>query len=959
MNGSNTKTIIELAAAEGHDADVPSNAGTLHENKSKQWTTSPSATEIGSTDLEKDIEKEGAGSREESVLTTPIPSIHEKPKTESQEQDDANVVWWEGPDDLENPLNWSSKRKWAAIGMVSLVTFLTPLGSSIFAPGVPLVMEEFGSDSQILEGFVVSVYVLGFAFGPLIIAPLSEMFGRLPLYHASACFFVIFNIACAVSSSLNQLIVFRFFAGSFGAAPLALGGGTIADVASKEQRATAMAIWVLGPTVGPVIGPIVGGFISHYLGWRWNFWILSMAAGCALIGGIALMKETYAPTILKRKTARLRKETGNVALRSKLDIGLTPGQLFRYSIVRPTKMLAFSPIVFSVSLYVAIVYSYLYLMFTTVTVIFETQYGFATDLVGLAFLGIGIGSFGGQFIYTYAANRSYAAHVAKGDFKPEHRLETMIPGAFMVPISLFWYGWSVQANVQWMCPIIGMSIFGFGLLLIFMPANTYLIDVFTSHAASAMAANTVLRSVVAAILPMAGPKLYAALGYGWGNSLLGFVAAAMIPIPFVFLKYGERIRTSPRYQSGAGPLGLCRAGQWLSPDHRIHHAWLAKQIQHVAQHPQPLHPVLVEFKELIESSTRLSMLFTQMFQEMPRRAPYMLDPAGHRQIHDYTHMLEVMNHLLTQPPAWNDYEDRVGVVGVPFQVLYDWPMGTASGYAVFQDPSVNKMLKKILNVWGEFLASPSSSNCLGTNKEGWFSEVGKRELEKVANEASPKQDREGTTKKPFEDLFHCDPTQTHHGYKSWDDFFTRRFRFADGIRPTASPQNDLVIANACESRPYKISRDVSAHDVFWAKGQPFSVHDILAHDPWSARFVGGTIYQAFLSALSYHRWHAPVSGKVVKVRQIEGTYFSEAPFTGFLGPRGELDVEGQITGQSYLAAMATRCLIFIEADCVDIGLVCVVPVGMVEVSTCEVTVREGQRVEKGDELDSEEGRKPS
>ncbi|KAE9993265.1 hypothetical protein EG327_005872 [Venturia inaequalis] len=547
MNDNKIRNIIERSAVEGHDADIPSNARTLHENASKQWTTSPSPTEIDSLQSDKDTEKDGE-SKEVSTQTTPIPSLHSKSEAEAEEQDDPNIVGWDGDDDPNNPLNWSNKKKWAAIGIVSVTTLLTSLGSSVFAPGVPMVMEEFHSSSQTLEGFVVSVFVLGFAFGPLIIAPLSEMFGRLPLYHASAFLFVIFNIACAVSTSLNQLIVFRFFAGSFGAAPLALGGGTIADVTSKEQRATAMAIWVLGPTVGPVIGPIVGGFISHYLGWRWNFYILGIAAVCTFIGGIILMKETYAVTILKRKTIRLQKETGNMALRSKLDTGLTPGRLFRYSIIRPTKMLVFSPILFSISLYVAVVYSYVYLMFTTVTVIFETQYGFPSDLVGLAFLGIGIGCLSAQLTFTYVANRSYAAHMAKGDFTPEHRLETMIPGAFLVPISLFWYGWSVQANVQWICPIIGMSFFGFGLLLIYMAANTYLIDVFTSHAASAMAATTVLRSVAAAILPMAGPKLYAALGYGWGNSLLGFIAAAMIPIPFIFLKYGERIRTSPRFQ---------------------------------------------------------------------------------------------------------------------------------------------------------------------------------------------------------------------------------------------------------------------------------------------------------------------------------------------------------------------------------------------------------------------------
>jgi hypothetical protein len=171
--------------------------------------------------------------------------------TNEDEEDDAwqhdpNIVWWDGPDDPQNPMNWSESRKWASFALVSLITFLTPLGSSSFAPGVPQIMEEFGSDSSLLSGFVVSVYVLGFAVGPLIIAPLSEMYGRLPLYHTSGILFGIFTVACALARSLDELIVFRFFAGCFGAAPLALGGGTIADVAHADKRATAMAIWTLG-----------------------------------------------------------------------------------------------------------------------------------------------------------------------------------------------------------------------------------------------------------------------------------------------------------------------------------------------------------------------------------------------------------------------------------------------------------------------------------------------------------------------------------------------------------------------------------------------------------------------------------------------------------------------------------------------------------------------------------------
>jgi len=201
----------------------------------------------------------------------------------------------------------------------------------------------------------------------------------------------------------------------------------------------------------------------------------------------------------------------------------------------------------------------------------------------------------------------------------------------------------------------------------------------------------------------------------------------------------------------------------------------------------------------------------------------------------------------------------------------------------------------------------------------------------------------------FEELFHCDPSLPHYGFKSWDDFFTRTFR--DGVRPVAEPDNPKVVVNACESEPYNLTTNVRRRDQFWIKGQPYSLIDMLDHDPLTDQFVGGTVYQAFLSAVSYHRWHAPVSGKIVKARVVDGTYYSEPLFEGLGEPNvHEIDAAGEATGQGYLTAVATRALIFIEADEPAIGLMCFVGVGMAEVSTCDITVKEGQYVKKGDQI---------
>lgn len=389
-----------------------------------------------------------------------------------------------------------------------------------------------------------------------------------------------------------------------------------------------------------------------------------------------------------------------------------------------------------------------------------------------------------------------------------------------------------------------------------------------------------------------------------------------------------------------------RVGHWMPADDRAHQEWLSGIITNTHSSEHALQPVLQEFRELIETSTRVYMLIEGMFKEVPHKAPYEQDPTGRPEIRDYHHFLRVLNHLLTTAPSWANKSHQVGLVGLPINALLDWPMGTPSGYAAFLDPEINAMLKKILNAWGDFLRSPASASVLNDSPSGWFGDPAYRDLTTVA-----KVGPTAAATLEFHQMYQCDPSARHYGFKSWDDFFTRVWR--DGMRPVAEPDNDKVIANACESQPYRIAHDVGRRDKFWMKGQPYPVVDMLGQDDLAPRFVGGTVYQAFLSALSYHRWHAPVSGKVVKAYVVDGTYYSEPLFEGVGDPAAhsqEIWHEGEVISQAYITATATRALIFIEADEPAIGLMAFIGVGMAEVSTCEITVEEGQHVTKGDQI---------
>ena len=419
-------------------------------------------------------------------------------------------------------------------------------------PAVPQLLREFKSSDTLYETILVSVWELGEAVGPLLIAPLSEIYGRTPVYNATNVIFIIFSIACAVSSNLPMLLAFRLING-MGDASIALNPSIVGDMFVQEERGLPLAMVGFPPLIGPVAGPVIGGYLTQRAGWRWAFWLSAITGGVCELGFLAFFRETYEPIILRRKARRLREETGNTELRCKYDTVEKPQSVRRIlldSCDRPLRMLVSTPIVALLATYISVVYGFLYILLTTITEVFESTYGFTQGEAGLAYLGLSLGMVVGVLLCALSSDwwlkRQAALH--DGQMKPEYRLPPMVLGGLLIPVGLFIYGWTARPEIFYLVPMLGTAALGFGFFVTSIPLNAYLVDAYRLHAASAIAATIVLRCIVGALLPLAGPTLYASLGYGWGNSLLGFVALLFVPVPIMSMRFGERLRRNRRHK---------------------------------------------------------------------------------------------------------------------------------------------------------------------------------------------------------------------------------------------------------------------------------------------------------------------------------------------------------------------------------------------------------------------------
>ncbi|KAI7350484.1 hypothetical protein KC354_g12847 [Hortaea werneckii] len=399
-------------------------------------------------------------------------------------------------------------------------------------------------------------------------------------------------------------------------------------------------------------------------------------------------------------------------------------------------------------------------------------------------------------------------------------------------------------------------------------------------------------------------------------------------------------------------------GDWLPSNKTVIQHWVnTKASEAKRYHNGTLEPIVQNFKQAVESDPTLSRYANQMFVEVPNKykAPYNETPVGKPELRNFSDFLVLLDHIIHEGPGWFDKRDPPtanDLIGFPITAALDWPLGTIAGHEFFLSPVVNHHIGRVLDFWALYLGTPPSASVLA----GWLSPDGKDQIASAGNLG-------GKTNNTFEQLFHCPNTSAPYlGYQTWDQYFVRNFN--PGIRPIAAPDNGtqdpeyhvdptLVIDNACESAPLQVRHNASLFDYFFLKEQPYSLTNMLNFHPLANTFVGGTVYQAYLSTLSYHRWHAPVSGRIVHVENVPGTYYSANLFTGL----AETSYTGQAPddsapnySQPYISAVATRGIVYIQARNPAIGLMAIVFVGMGEVSSCEFTVQVGQEVTKGDQL---------
>ncbi|CAE6429223.1 hypothetical protein ACGC1H_000937 [Rhizoctonia solani] len=464
---------------------------------------------------------------------------HTEVNSDPESDNKYNLVTWDDKDP-ENPRNFSRFRKWTITLLSSALCLSVALGSSIVTGDIPGPMEEFQVSEEVVN-LTVTLFVVGFGIGPLVFAPMSEILGRYPVYCISMGLYFIFTLPSALAPNIGCLIASRALAGIASSAPMTNVGGTLADIWDVEDRGAAMAVFSSSIFMGPCIGPLIGGFIGETVGWRWIYWVLFIFVGAVFAATVFFMPETLSPVLLRRRAARLRKETGDPTLKSESELHhVSLSEKVKISLTRPLVLLATEPLLICMSGYLTFIYSLLYLFFFAYPLVLVPK-GLNAGEIGLTFIGVMIGIFFAMLLLPLQ-EKAYRKVCSKRGVVPEARLPFMMFGSVLLPFGLFIFAWTSMRHVHWIGTAIAGIPFGAAMVAVYISANSYIIDTYQRYTASAVAAKTFLRSIVGATVPLWVNQMYAGMTPQWASTLLAFLAIAAMPIPFIFFYYGDKIR---------------------------------------------------------------------------------------------------------------------------------------------------------------------------------------------------------------------------------------------------------------------------------------------------------------------------------------------------------------------------------------------------------------------------------
>ncbi|KAL0263160.1 hypothetical protein SLS55_002137 [Diplodia seriata] len=494
-------------------------------------------------------------------LETPeeVPHVQDKEKLERehssaaesrQKESDAELVDWDGPDDPENPFNWSKKRKWLLTITTCFISILTGLPAGAYGGGNEQMETRFNisQDSFPHLFWATTSWNVGAALMPLLFVPPTEQIGRMPGYFGSYIMFLIWMVPSAVAKNFATLIVTRFFDGGFSSVSINIVGGTITDIwRGDRDRSLPMSIFGLTSVVGIALGPFIGSAIAANMYWRWIYYIQLIFDGGCLPLFWFILNETRADVILARRAKKLRKSGGRPNAYAKAELEKTDVMTsLKISFTRPVKMLATEWVVFSFTLWISFAWGILFLFQSSIVQTFQTNYGFGVMSTGLIQLALSVGAVIGTVInplqdmlYLRSAKRNKHQ---PGLPIPEARLYSSVPGSLLFTAGLFWYGWASQPAVHWIVPTIGIVVVGLGIYSIYLAVVNYLADAYEKYAASALSAASLGRNTFGAFLPLASQSLFNNLGFQWAGSLLGFVGLALSVAPVLLLLKGEEIR---------------------------------------------------------------------------------------------------------------------------------------------------------------------------------------------------------------------------------------------------------------------------------------------------------------------------------------------------------------------------------------------------------------------------------